>query len=160
MERAKESRKLMVMGKVPISGEASNAHKASVREFGQLPHLHLHDVVQLSNAHELLQLSNAREVGHLSNARTVSVRELGQLSNARIVSVKDVRQIPNVPMVFVREDGSEARDSQDSDSPAPLRTWRGKTSFPEREEFMPDVITFKGSGDSFEEGGSDRKSVV
>ena len=154
MERAKESRKLMVMGKVPISGEASNAHKASVREFGQLPHLHLHDVVQLSNAHELLQLSNAREVGHLSNARTVSVRELGQLSNARIVSVKDVRQIPNVPMVFVREDGSEARDSQDSDSPAPLRTWRGKTSFPEREEFMPDVITFKGSGDSFEEGGS------
>lgn len=154
MERAKESKKLMGMGKVPISGEASNAHKASIREFGQLPHLHLHDVVQLSNAHELLQLSNAREVGHLSNARTVSVRELGQLSNARIVSVKDVRQIPNVPMVFVREDGSEARDSQDSDSPVPLRTWRGKTSLPEREELMPDVITFKGSGDSFEEGGS------
>ncbi|KAL4600076.1 hypothetical protein ACB092_11G172000 [Castanea dentata] len=168
MERAKESKKLMGMGKVPISGEASNAHKASVREFGQLPHLHLHDVVQLSNAHELLQLSNAREVGHLSNARSVSVRELGQLSNARtvsvrelghlsnarIVSVKDVRQIPNVPMVFVREDGSEARDSQDSDSPVPLRTWRGKTSLPEREELMPDVITFKGSGDSFEEGGS------
>ncbi|KAM4072281.1 hypothetical protein ACB094_11G126400 [Castanea mollissima] len=182
MERAKESKKLMGMGKVPISGEASNAHKASVREFSQLPHLHLHDVVQLSNAHELLQLSNAREVGHLSNARSVSVRELGHLSNARtvsvrelghlsnartvsvrelghlsnahIVSVKDVRQIPNVPMVFVREDGSEARDSQDSDSPVPLRTWRGKTSLPEREELMPDVITFKGSGDSFEEGGS------
>nr|POE91829.1 serine/threonine-protein kinase d6pkl2 [Quercus suber] len=154
MERAKESRKLMVMGKVPISSEVPNAHKASVREFSQLPHFHLHDVVQLSNAHELLQLSNACGVGHLSNARTVSVRELGHLSNAHIASVKDVRQIPNVPMVFVREDGSEARDSQDSDSPGPLRTWRGKTSLPEREELMPDVITFKGSGDSFEEGGS------
>ncbi|GMY23053.1 serine/threonine-protein kinase D6PKL1 [Fagus crenata] len=148
-------------------GQLSNLHElgqlSNVHELGQLSNVHelgqlsnLHELGQLSNVHELGQLSNVHELGQLSNARKVSVRELGQLSNARIVSVKEVGQIPNVHMVLVRDDvgGSEARDSQDSDSPVPVRTWRGKASLPEHEELMPDVITFKGSGDSFEDGGS------
>ncbi|KAL6981320.1 Serine/threonine-protein kinase d6pkl2 [Sarracenia purpurea var. burkii] len=48
---------------------------------------------------------------------------------------------------------SHARDSEDWDSHAPLRTWKGKNSFQDQEELMPDALTFKGSGDSLEEGG-------
>ncbi|KAK9273929.1 hypothetical protein L1049_018741 [Liquidambar formosana] len=66
---------------------------------------------------------------------------VSQVSNARTTLVKD-------------EVGrSDARDSQDSDSPAPVRTWKGKDSLPVQEELMPDVVMFKGSRDSFEEGG-------
>uniref|UniRef100_A0A5B6ZHI6 non-specific serine/threonine protein kinase n=1 Tax=Davidia involucrata TaxID=16924 RepID=A0A5B6ZHI6_DAVIN len=70
------------------------------------------------------------------------------------------RQLPVVGQVSimrstsVRKDVclSVARDSQDSDSLAPVRTWKGKDSLQEREELMPDAITFKVSGDSIEEG--------
>ncbi|KAA8515848.1 hypothetical protein F0562_019027 [Nyssa sinensis] len=69
------------------------------------------------------------------------------------------RQLPVASQVSVmrstsvREDvgRSFARDSQYSDSPAPVRTWKGKESLQEQEELMPDAVTFKGSGDSFEE---------
>jgi protein-serine/threonine kinase len=58
-------------------------------------------------------------------------------------------------MVLVREDlgRSDTRGSQDADSPVPVRTWKGKASLPEDEELMPDVVTFKGSVNPFEEGG-------
>lgn len=139
MARVPESKALT--GKVPIAIEISNAHMTSVREFGLL-----------SNAREVGHLSNIREV---SDARTVSVRELGQLSNARMASVKEVGQAPKVHMVLVREDvgRSDARGHQDSDSTVPVRTWKGKASLPEDEELMPDVVTFKGIGNPFEEGG-------
>ncbi|XP_040991322.1 serine/threonine-protein kinase D6PK-like [Juglans microcarpa x Juglans regia] len=149
MEKFPESKALA--GKVRIASEVSKERMTSVGEFGQL-----------SNACRLLQLSNAREVGQLSNVREVSnariapVRELGQLSNARMASVKEVGQIPNVRMVLVRDDvgRSDARDSQDSDSPAPVRTWKGKASLPEHEELVPYALTFfKGSEKSYEEGG-------
>ncbi|XP_059651644.1 serine/threonine-protein kinase D6PK [Cornus florida] len=65
-----------------------------------------------------------------------------------------VRQVSIARTTSVREDvgRSIARDSQDSDSPAPLRRWK-KEYLLEQEELMPDVATLKGSDDSFEEGG-------
>ncbi|KAG7946116.1 hypothetical protein I3843_14G022300 [Carya illinoinensis] len=148
MERVPESRALT--GKVSITGEVSNAHMTPVREFGQISNVR--EVVQLSNARHVGQLSNMRELPY---AHTVSVRELSKLSNVRMVSVKDVGQMPNVRMVLVREDvgRSDARDYQDLDLHAPVRTWKGKTYLAEHEELMPDAIIIKASENSFEEGG-------
>ncbi|KAB1200782.1 Protein kinase G11A [Morella rubra] len=147
MERGPESKALG--GKVAVAIGVANAHMSSVREFRQLSNAC--EVFQQSNVREVIQRSNMQEV---SNSRTVSVRELGQLSNARMASVKDMGQIPNVHMVLVREDvgRSDLRDSKDSDSPAPVRTWKGKASLPKNEELMLDV-SIKGSENSFEEGG-------
>ena len=174
MARVPESKALT--GKVPVTLEISDTRMTSVREFGLLSNAHdlsqLSNIQELSDAHtvsnarmtsvrEFGQLSNAHELGHLSNirelsdGRTVSVRELGQLSNARMASVKEVGQTPKMHMVLVREDvgRSDTRGSQDLDSPVPVRTRKGKASLPEDEELMPDVVTFKGSGNPFEEGG-------
>ncbi|CAL5381271.1 unnamed protein product [Camellia sinensis] len=49
---------------------------------------------------------------------------------------------------------SDARDSEDWDSPASVRTWKEKNYLQDQEELMPDIVTFKGSGDSFEDVGS------
>ncbi|KAI3444797.1 hypothetical protein Pfo_001462 [Paulownia fortunei] len=45
-------------------------------------------------------------------------------------------------------------ESLDLNSPAPAQAWKGKNFLPEDEELMPDVVSFKVSGDSFEETGS------
>ncbi|KAF8380582.1 hypothetical protein HHK36_028070 [Tetracentron sinense] len=65
-----------------------------------------------------------------------------------------VDQVSNVhaDVVRVEEVPSSARDSQSSDSPVIVKTWKGKGSFQEQEEISPDVVTLKGNGD-FHEGG-------
>ncbi|XP_043725521.1 serine/threonine-protein kinase D6PKL1-like [Telopea speciosissima] len=68
--------------------------------------------------------------------------EVGQLS---IVRGNVVRE---------EEGPSSARGSQSSDSPALLKAWKGKSSRQEPREITPDVVFFKGSGDSCEESGS------
>ena len=55
-------------------------------------------------------------------------------------------------MLF-RSGRSNVGNSQDSESAEAVRTWKGKDSLLGLEEIMPDVITFKGSCDSLEEGG-------
>lgn len=67
-----------------------------------------------------------------------------------------VSRLSNTHLTLIREDASQyySRDSQDSPSLAPIGTWKGKNSLQEHEELMPDVLMFKGSGDSLEEGGS------
>ncbi|XP_042511591.1 serine/threonine-protein kinase D6PKL1-like [Macadamia integrifolia] len=66
-----------------------------------------------------------------------------------------VGQLSNVCANVVREEegSSSARGSQSSDSPALVKAWKGKSSYQEPEEITPEVVSFKGSGDSCEEGG-------
>ncbi|XP_042484912.1 serine/threonine-protein kinase D6PKL1-like [Macadamia integrifolia] len=68
----------------------------------------------------------------------------------------EVGQLSKIRANVVREDEgpSSARGSQSSDSPALLKAWKGKSSSRESEKITPDVLSFKGSGDSCEEGGS------
>ncbi|XP_031277560.1 serine/threonine-protein kinase D6PKL1 [Pistacia vera] len=81
----------------------------------------------------------------------VSVR----VSNSLMASGTEVGQVSNVHRGLLREVvRSNARDFQDSDSSAPLRMWKGKDSLPEREELMPDIVTFKDNDDLLEDGGS------
>ncbi|XP_052193999.1 serine/threonine-protein kinase D6PK [Diospyros lotus] len=65
------------------------------------------------------------------------------------------RQTSASCIISVRDDvgQSDERDSEDGESPQPVRTWKGKNSLQDKEELMPDVVAFKGSGDSSEEGG-------
>ncbi|KAI4354698.1 hypothetical protein L6164_003544 [Bauhinia variegata] len=122
---------------LPVLVEVSNAHTTAVREGGHIPNAQEVTSVRGMSAREVNQLTKARD-GPIT--RLASIKELAQLSNARIV--------------LVREDmGFDTRATQESISPAPARTWKGKASLPELEEFMPDVETLKGSNDSFEEGG-------
>ncbi|KAK6920382.1 Protein kinase domain [Dillenia turbinata] len=63
-----------------------------------------------------------------------------------------ISHISNARATFLRDVGrSEGRESHGSNSP--VETWQGKHSIPEHEEIMHAVVAFKGSGDSFEEGG-------
>ncbi|GAV82463.1 Pkinase domain-containing protein, partial [Cephalotus follicularis] len=80
---------------------------------------------------------------------------VGQVSNACMVSGREGGQLSNVRLRLVREEvvRSDARDSQDLDSLAPMRAWKGKDSLPDQEELMADVIMCKGSSDSFEDAG-------
>ncbi|KAJ0113493.1 hypothetical protein Patl1_00106 [Pistacia atlantica] len=81
----------------------------------------------------------------------VSVR----VSNSLMASGTEVGQVSNVHRGLLREVvRSNARDFQDSDSSAPLRMWKGKDSLPEREELMPDIVTFKDNDELLEDGGS------
>ncbi|KAJ4955689.1 hypothetical protein NE237_012472 [Protea cynaroides] len=66
-----------------------------------------------------------------------------------------VGQLSKVHANVVRggEGASSAWGSQCSDSPALVKAWKGKISYQEPEEITPDVLSFKGSGDSCEEGG-------
>nr|DAD47688.1 TPA_asm: hypothetical protein HUJ06_017625 [Nelumbo nucifera] len=50
------------------------------------------------------------------------------------------------------EGPSKVGGSQSSDSSALVKTLKGKNSFQEPEEAMPDAVSFKGSGDAYEEG--------
>ncbi|CAA3024587.1 serine/threonine-protein kinase D6PK [Olea europaea var. sylvestris] len=45
-------------------------------------------------------------------------------------------------------------DSRHLDSAARVRRWKGKNSLTDNEELIPDIVSFKASGDSFEESGS------
>ncbi|KAI4356632.1 hypothetical protein L6164_000640 [Bauhinia variegata] len=135
MERVPEPKILPRM--LPVLVEVSNAHTTAVREGGHRPNSQEVSSVREISAREVHQLSKARD-GPIT--RLATIRELAQLSNARIV--------------LVREDmGFDTRATQESVSPAPARTWKGKASLPEPEELMPDDETLKGSSDSFEEGG-------
>ncbi|KAF8412934.1 hypothetical protein HHK36_000906 [Tetracentron sinense] len=69
------------------------------------------------------------------------------------LSVMD--QVANLNVNVVRQEVSPSseRDSQTSESPVVVKTWMGKGSFQEHEEMSPDIVAFKGRGDSFEEGG-------
>ncbi|XAR54188.1 Non-specific serine/threonine protein kinase [Bertholletia excelsa] len=49
---------------------------------------------------------------------------------------------------------SDAKDYEDLDCPIHVRIGKGKNSLEDVEELMSDVITFKTTGDSFEDGGS------
>ncbi|XP_022770177.1 serine/threonine-protein kinase D6PK-like [Durio zibethinus] len=81
-------------------------------------------------------------VNSVSNPRTVLGREAGIVLNLQAVLVRDEVGRSNVGK------------AQDSELAEPVRTWKGKDSLLDHEEIMLDVITFKGSGDSLEEGGS------
>ncbi|KAK6260944.1 hypothetical protein SCA6_015418 [Theobroma cacao] len=80
---------------------------------------------------------------------------VSSVSNARMVFGREAGLVPNLHAVLVREEvgRSNVGNSQDSETAAPVRTWKGKDSLLEQEEIMPDVIIFKGSRDSLEEGG-------
>ncbi|OMO69595.1 hypothetical protein CCACVL1_19388 [Corchorus capsularis] len=86
---------------------------------------------------------------------------LSSVSNTRSVFARE-GLVPNLQAVLVREDvgRSNGGNSQCSELAAPVRTWKGKDSFLEQEEVMPDVIAFKGSSDSLEEGGPSSFSGV
>ncbi|KAM1048620.1 hypothetical protein ACFX2C_027813 [Malus domestica] len=118
--------------------------------------------------HEVIYSCSAstRAVGHLSNTRSglaraavASARDRGQFSNGQLGLVREeialarqMAELSNVHSVMVKDGRSNARESQDSDSPTPLRTTKGKISLPEEEELLSDSLTFKGSIDSFDEG--------
>ncbi|XVE76849.1 hypothetical protein DITRI_Ditri13aG0013200 [Diplodiscus trichospermus] len=77
------------------------------------------------------------------------------VSNTRMVFGREAGIVPNLQAVLVRDEvgRSNVGKSQVSELAEPVRTWKGKDSLLEREEIMPDVIVFKGSSDSLEEGG-------
>lgn len=55
---------------------------------------------------------------------------------------------------------NNVRDFKVSNTPASVRTWKGKDSLTEREEIVTDTLTFKGSDDLFEEAGPSSFSGV
>ncbi|XP_052178197.1 serine/threonine-protein kinase D6PK-like isoform X2 [Diospyros lotus] len=55
---------------------------------------------------------------------------------------------------------AEAQDSEDWDSPAPLRTWKGKNLMQDRKELKSNGVAVKSSGDLSEESGSSSFSGV
>ncbi|XVF79760.1 hypothetical protein PTKIN_Ptkin15bG0015600 [Pterospermum kingtungense] len=81
---------------------------------------------------------------------------VNSVSNMRMIFERESGLVPKLQSVLVRDDVSRSnvRKFQDSESAEPVRTWKGKDSLLEPEEIMPDVITFKGSSDSLEEGGT------
>ncbi|XP_004515357.1 serine/threonine-protein kinase D6PKL1-like [Cicer arietinum] len=110
-------------------------------------------------------MATTREVGRrlhgqeISNARWISARELNQLSQARdvpmtrLASIREVAQLSNARILLVRDDMEfDTRESPESISFEPTRTWKGKDSLLEAEDLMYDVETLKGSSDSFEDG--------
>ncbi|CAN6704015.1 unnamed protein product [Malus baccata var. baccata] len=111
--------------------------------------------------------ASTRGVDHFSNVRSglaredvASTRDRGQLSNGRLGLVREeialarqMAELSNVHSVMVKDGRFNARESQDSDLPIPLRTRKGKVSLPEEEELLSGSLTFKGSIDSFDEGG-------
>lgn len=71
-------------------------------------------------------------------------------------------QVSNMHRGLVREEVvrlNNVRNFKVSNTPS-ARTWKGKDSLPEREEIVPDTLTFKGSDDLFEEAGPSSFSGV
>ncbi|XP_004492934.1 serine/threonine-protein kinase D6PKL1-like [Cicer arietinum] len=92
----------------------------------------------------------------VSDAHTAVINEAGQrltmrdVSCARGVSSREVNQLSNARIVLVRDDmGFDTRSSQETISPAPTRTVKGKASLPKPEELLPYIETLKSSSDSF-----------
>ncbi|KAF5731609.1 hypothetical protein HS088_TW18G00290 [Tripterygium wilfordii] len=145
MERVPESKAKALPGKLPIVVELPNTSMTSKREVGQASSMHRGGLV--------------REQVNRFNGQ--SSRDLDLASPIRTWTQKDslskqVGQAFDMHKRFARVDLGHynGRDSRDSDSPAPIRTWKGKDSLPEPEELMTDVLSFEGSGDSFDEGGT------
>lgn len=137
MERIPELK--MVSGRFPVVREVSLARSASTKEVSQ--------TLNGRSAMVRDEIATSREVGQLSKGRLdfvkeeiPSAREVIQLSRGHSILVKEVRR-------------SDLCDSQDSDSPAPNRTWKGKGSFPEVEEFISGSVIFEENSISFEDGG-------
>ncbi|KAL2536632.1 serine/threonine-protein kinase D6PK [Forsythia ovata] len=66
-------------------------------------------------------------------------------------------KVTNAQPSLLREEirnPSTERDLRDMDSAALVRRWRGKNALTDNEELIPDIVSFKVSGDSFEESGS------
>ncbi|XP_061996669.1 serine/threonine-protein kinase D6PK [Rosa rugosa] len=110
--------------------------------------------------------TSTRAGGHLSNLRTglgredvAPIRERGQLPNGRLAFVRE-EIASNLQSILLKDGRSDSRESQDSDSPMPLRIRNGKASFPEEEVFMSEAVTFKGHGELFDEGGPSSFSGV
>ncbi|PQM40042.1 serine/threonine-protein kinase D6PK [Prunus yedoensis var. nudiflora] len=143
MERVSESK--VLPGKLPLVGEVSYTRSTSTRVVGHV------SSVRTGLVRE--DVASARDRGHLSNGRLGLVRE-------EIALARQMAELSNVHSLMVKDVRSNARESQDSDSPIPLRTRKGKISFPEEEELLSDSLTFKGSGDSFDEGGPSSFSGV
>ncbi|CAB4299967.1 unnamed protein product [Prunus armeniaca] len=143
MERVSESK--VLPGKLPLVGEVPYTRSTSTRVVGHV------SSVRSGLVRE--DVASARDRGHLSNGRLGLVRE-------EIALARQMAELSNVHSLMVKDVRSNARESQDSDSPIPLRTRKGKISFPEEEELMSDSLTFKGSGDSFDEGGPSSFSGV
>ncbi|XVF73528.1 hypothetical protein PTKIN_Ptkin12aG0208800 [Pterospermum kingtungense] len=76
-------------------------------------------------------------------------------SNPQMVFRREAGLVPTLRAVLVRDEvgRSNLGNSLDSQSAEPVRTWKGRDTFLEQEEIMPDVITLKGSCDSLEEIG-------
>lgn len=133
MERVAETK--VLPRTLPVLVEVSDAHKAVIREAGQ------------------------RLTGEdVSCARAVSARELNQFSKAQdgpmtlLASSREVAQLSNARILLVREDtGFNTRSSQKLVSAAPTRTPKGKASFPDHKELLPDIEMLKSSSDSFGE---------
>ncbi|KAK8693390.1 hypothetical protein V6N13_070974 [Hibiscus sabdariffa] len=84
-------------------------------------------------------------------------RRLPALSSVSTLSVfgREAGLVPNLQAVLVRDETGRANsgNSLDFEFTEPVGTWKGKDSLLEHEEFMADVITFKGNNDSLEESG-------
>ncbi|KAL3603939.1 hypothetical protein D5086_004798 [Populus alba] len=77
-------------------------------------------------------------------------------SRAYVVSGREVSQAPKLQTGLVRDVAGRfnAHQSQITDFPVPVRPWKGKDSAAIEDDLMLDVVvTSKGSGDSFDEGG-------
>lgn len=78
-----------------------------------------------------------------------------QVSNTRMVLGREGDQVPKLQMGLAREVSGRftGQGSQVADSHEPVRLWKGKDSLLVQEELMLDVVTSKGSSESFDEGG-------
>ncbi|KAK3195203.1 hypothetical protein Dsin_026513 [Dipteronia sinensis] len=97
-----------------------------------------------------------------SKVRTGKLPVAGQVSNSCATLGIEIGQVSHVHRGLTREEvvRTNARDFRVSDTSAPVKSWKGKVSLPEREELMPDIVTCKGSDDWFEEGGPSSFSGV
>ncbi|KAK1559782.1 hypothetical protein Q3G72_018204 [Acer saccharum] len=97
-----------------------------------------------------------------SKVRTGKLPVAGQVSNSCATLGIEVGHVSHVHRGLMREEvvRTNARDFRVSDTSAPIKSWKGKVSLPEREELMPDIVTCKGSDDWFEEGGPSSFSGV
>ncbi|KAI9182660.1 hypothetical protein LWI28_027619 [Acer negundo] len=97
-----------------------------------------------------------------SKVRTGKLPVAGQVSNSCATFGIEVGLVSHVHRGLMREEvvRTNSRDIRVSDTSAPVKSWKGKVSLPEREEHMPDIVTCKGSDDWFEEGGPSSFSGV
>ncbi|KAF2315444.1 hypothetical protein GH714_039270 [Hevea brasiliensis] len=80
---------------------------------------------------------------------------LCQVSNTRVALGREGGQVPKLQTSLVREVMGQfnAQGSQVTDSNELVKPWKGKDTLLVQEELMHDVVTSKGSSDSFDEGG-------